>query len=438
MASSSGGNYFQILDPDPSPKRKKNNDFNINNSFDFPKFIQKQNSNSKKQQSPKYIVIKSKINDKPLQNFNIFLLSKALESISSEPLQKITFTRDGNLLILTRNETQANKFLKTTTLSGLIPVEISLHTTLNITKGVIFCPSLKELSEKEITDGLRDQGVVECKKITKYNDGKTENTPLHILHFNQFSLPREIKIGFLNCKVEPFIPTPIQCKNCFKLGHTKKYCNGNESCEICSSTTHEPSPCTKIECVNCKHPHRSNNKKCPVIQQRQEILRIKTINNCTYREATTKAPPVETFEIPSEDLQTAIEEKKKRINRQQSKNQNNNTITPTITNTSTSTETIITTTSNSTPSNSTAIKSLEEILIKSKAFKSSTHNKCKTNIAQNTQLTNSITKKSPNSQKSNSKENSNLGTEKNITNSDNPCKISYRRHAIDSEDEMEL
>ena len=267
MASSSGGNYFQILDPDPSPKRKKaNNEYNINNTFDFPKFIQKQNANTKKQQSPKYIVIKSKITDKPLQNFNIFLLSKALESISSEPLQKITFTRDGNLLILTKNEIQANKFLKTSTLSGLIPVEITLHPTLNITKGVIFCPALKELSEKEITDGLRDQGVVDCKKITKFNDGKVTNTPLHILHFNHYSLPKEIKIGFLNCKVEPFIPNPIQCKNCFKLGHTKKYCNGNETCEICSSTTHDPSPCTKIECVNCKHPHRSNNKKCPVIQ----------------------------------------------------------------------------------------------------------------------------------------------------------------------------
>ncbi|KAI8115084.1 hypothetical protein CVS40_12656 [Lucilia cuprina] len=437
MASSSGGNYFQLLDPDPSPKRKKSNfNYNINNNFDFPKITQKQTTSTiNKQQCPKYIVIRSKIPDKPLQNFNIFLLSKAIENISSEPMQKIVFTKDGNILILSKNEIQANKFLKTNTLNGIGPVEIFLHPTLNIIKGVVFAPSLKELSEQEITDGLKNQGVVDCKKITKFIEGKVTNTPLHILHFDQYRLPKEIKIGFLNCKVDPYIPTPIQCKKCFKLGHTKKYCNGNETCEICSSTIHDPTPCTKLECVNCKHPHRANNKKCPVIQYRQEILKQKTINNCTYKEATTKALPVESFEIPSEDLQTAIEERKKKLNIQKNNNQQQQITT--ILPASTTNETSSNPTTTKSDLTTTAIKSLEEIISKNKALKNKTLDECKTSSSHQTQISNTINKKSANNSKTVSRESSREKTEKLKVNTETPAKITNRRLSIDGNDQME-
>ena len=111
--------------------------------------------------------MKSKVENKPIQNYNIFLVAKALEAISSDPTLKTSFTRDGNLLVLTKNEAQANKFLKTTFLSGVCEIECSLHKTLNTIKGVIFAPTLRDLSEDEIIDGLKDQGVVSCKKNYK-------------------------------------------------------------------------------------------------------------------------------------------------------------------------------------------------------------------------------------------------------------------------------
>lgn len=82
------------------------------------------------------------------------------------------------------------------------------HPTLNTIKGVVLAPTLRDLNEEEIKDGLKDQGVVEFKKITKFVDNKVVNTPLHILHFILYQLPKEIRIGFLNCKIEPYIPNP--------------------------------------------------------------------------------------------------------------------------------------------------------------------------------------------------------------------------------------
>lgn len=209
MSSSSGGNYYDVLDP--SPKRKKNNSqFNVNNSMDFPKISTTKQLNFTSNQCPKFVILKSLINDKPIQNFNIFLVSKALEGISSDPPQKVSFTRDGNLLILTKNEAQANRFLKAKSLANVCPIECSLHNTLNTVKGVIFAPTLKDLNAEEIKEGLKSQGVIDCNKITKFVDNKTINTPLHILHFNRYQLPKEIKIGFLNCKIDPYIPNNVK------------------------------------------------------------------------------------------------------------------------------------------------------------------------------------------------------------------------------------
>ena len=104
--------------------------------------------------------MKSKVENKPIQNYNIFLVAKALEAISSDPTLKTSFTRDGNLLLLTKNEAQANKFLKTTFLSGICEIECSLHKTLNTIKGVISAPTLRDLSEDEII------------KIKEYSDVK--------------------------------------------------------------------------------------------------------------------------------------------------------------------------------------------------------------------------------------------------------------------------
>ena len=243
--------------------------------------------------------------------------------MSSEKPEKITYTREGHLLLLTKSEFQANRFLKVTQLPCIGPVVVTLHPTLNINKGVIFAPPLRDLNEKEIMDGLKDQNVVEIYKIKKFVDGSLIPTSLHILSFNLFEIPKEVKVGFLNFKVDPYVPAPIQCKTCFSLGHTKNYCKNQITCEVCSAAAHD-TPCEKVECVNCKHPHRANNKKCPAIKKRQEIIKIKTIKNISFKEATqlcNQQQPQET-DIPKEDLKDAMEQKKKRLENLR-KNSNN-------------------------------------------------------------------------------------------------------------------
>ena len=310
------GNYYQILDDNPPTKKK----YNINNTYDFPTNFQTKTKINKSKYQPKFITIKSTDPEKTINSFNVFLVHKALESITIEKPEKIAFTRDGGLLILSKNENQTKKFLNATNLSNLCKIKTELHPTLNISKGVIYCPSLTNLSEKEIVEGLSSQNVTECRKITKFNNGSIINTPLHIISFNLFEIPNEIDIAWEKIKVNPYIPAPMQCKNCFKIGHTKKHCQSDSKCFVCSASEHSDS-CEIVKCINCNEKHRSNNKKCPVYIKRQQIIKHKTLFKCTYREAVTAvnqtgnvvAPsPIDSLE-ESKTLKLKIQNRKEQL-----------------------------------------------------------------------------------------------------------------------------
>ena len=214
--------------------------------------------------------------------YNVFLNEKALESITCEKSENITFTRDGNLLILTKNLMHAKKFLKATTLSNICAIKSEQNPTLYSSKGVIHCLNLINLSEKEIIEGLTSHCVTDCKKILKYKEGR-QVTPLHILSFDLHNIPSDISIAWEKCKVSPYIPTPMQCKTCHRIGHTKKHCNSAEKFLVCSSAEHDTS-CEVVKCINCVQNHSSNNKLCPTCIKRLSIIKHKTIHNCTYKE----------------------------------------------------------------------------------------------------------------------------------------------------------
>ena len=185
-------NYFSILSDNKS-KRK----YNVDNSHDFPNLGT--SKKTKPNSCPKFILIKNVVEDKPIKSFNIFAVSKAIESITLEQTLQTTFTREGHLLILAKNESQANKFLKATKFSNLCDIKVQYHPTLNICKGVIYAEDLANLSEDEIVEGLKSQHVTDCKKIKKMKEGKLVNTPLHIISFNRYDIPSKIEVA---CQTE--------------------------------------------------------------------------------------------------------------------------------------------------------------------------------------------------------------------------------------------
>ena len=55
-------------------------------------------------------------------------------------------------------------------------VQVSLHGSLNTCKGVVRCPDLKGVSEQEILGEMREQGVINVRRIKVRHDGTLKDT----------------------------------------------------------------------------------------------------------------------------------------------------------------------------------------------------------------------------------------------------------------------
>ncbi|XP_055918627.1 uncharacterized protein LOC129950729 [Eupeodes corollae] len=283
------GNRYKGLSPDkplssppvhsPPPKRTKQ----IMSQEEFPELPQ---SNSK---NPKFILISSIDDKKPLSSVSVFVLKKAIDAISKE-YDSINQLRDGNILILAKNKRIAEKFIAISNLANQCPVKVKYHDNLNSCKGIVFAPFLTNVPESEIISEMSSQGVTDVYKFTRKIDGKQIPTGLMLFTFDLYQPPTTVEIGFYKEKVKEYIPNPMRCRKCQILGHTTKRCSKDEVCAICNLPPHENAPesCTRVMCANCPptaDPHPSSSVKCPKYIKNKDILTIKTRNKCSMSEA---------------------------------------------------------------------------------------------------------------------------------------------------------
>lgn len=275
------GNRFSGFNSDPlaepnNKKRKKPNYSPCELDNVFPT-----TSNTK---NPRFITIAPTNPDKPLSSFSVFLLKKAIDSISTS-YEYITQLRDGNLLILVKSQKIAECFLSKKVLSNLCPISVKLHEHLNSSKGTVYAPCLINVPESEILEEMKSQGVTDVYKFKKVEDGNQRPTGLVLFTFDLFRPPSTVNVGWYNLKVEEYFPNPMRCRNCQLLGHTAKRCKGNASCDTCNLPPHSPNRCTRVSCANCAEQHPSSSKNCKRYLQAKEILKIKTIRKCSMAEA---------------------------------------------------------------------------------------------------------------------------------------------------------
>ncbi|XP_055909036.1 uncharacterized protein LOC129943813 [Eupeodes corollae] len=267
-----------LSDPPDSPPILQSKRFKPSNSTfsDFPELPTKT-----VYKNPRFIHITSK--DRPLSSISVFLLKKTIDSISTQ-YEKISQLRDGSLLILTKDQKIADRFITSKALGTICPsADIKLHANLNHSKGIAYAPCLINVTETEIVSELKAQNITDVYKFTKINpEGKRVPTGLMIFTFDMFKIPSTIEIGWYKTKVSEYVSNPMQCQ---LLGHTKKWCKKPATCETCNLPLHEDENCTRTFCANCAGPHPASSKICPRYVQSKEIIEIKTKNKCTLAEA---------------------------------------------------------------------------------------------------------------------------------------------------------
>ena len=141
------------------------------------------------------------------------------------------------------------------------------------------------MSEVEIRDELKDQGVVRVNQMSLKKEGKVIPTNTLFLTFGSPELLKEIMVSYLKVKVALFVPNPMRCFNCNKFGHTSQHCKVAVKCTDCGKDKHEGQCEGPKLCSNCSGPHTPSAKDCPVWQKEKEIQRVCAEKRISFLEA---------------------------------------------------------------------------------------------------------------------------------------------------------
>ena len=142
---------------------------------------------------PRFLVVESSSDGLPLSKLSPFAVQKGFQAVAGT-LKSIKRLRDGSFLVECGKRAQAQNILRTNRFIDR-PVRVSIHKTLNSSRGVIRCRDLADMSEVEIRDELKDQGVVGVNRVTLKKEGNVIPTNTLFLTFGSPELPKEITVA---------------------------------------------------------------------------------------------------------------------------------------------------------------------------------------------------------------------------------------------------
>ena len=167
-------------------------------------------------------------------------------------------------------------------------VQVSFHSSLNTCNGFVRCHDLKGVSEQEILEEMREQGVINVRRIKVRHNGTLKDTNTFVFTFNTSVLPKQLKVAFLRVSVDPYIQNPLRCYACQVCGHHENKCHREEICANCGEPKHyaDETDCKRSsKCFNCKEDHLANSRQCQAWHTEKEILKVKYTRNISFPEA---------------------------------------------------------------------------------------------------------------------------------------------------------
>ena len=142
------------------------------------------------------------------------------------------------------------------------------------------------MTSEHIHEFMAEQGDTDVRRINVRHDGVMKPTNTYVFTFNSPILPTAV-IGFIQVKVDVYIPNPLRCFKCQVFCHHENKCGRHTVCCNCAQSEHCASgQCDKpAKCVNCSGDHPANSKQCPQWEKERQILKIKCEQNISFPEA---------------------------------------------------------------------------------------------------------------------------------------------------------
>jgi hypothetical protein len=202
--------------------------------------------------------------------------------------------RDGKILFMAKDEPTAQKIENNCRrLYDVCDIKVQGMVRMNESQGTIFSRSMLVEKEEDIMEALKAYRCTKVEKMESFRDGKRTANGIHILTFATREIPENVLCGYERYGVKRFYPNPMKCGICCEFGHTKNWCNKEETpiCRECAEPVHK-GPCTgPKKCVNCNPPddnHSSYDRNCQKRVTEMAIIRIKTDLGISYGLARKK------------------------------------------------------------------------------------------------------------------------------------------------------
>ena len=250
---------------------------------------------------PRHLVIKDKGSiqfSKHPKRIIMFVLKKFLKIDQEKMIPVVTFWTENSGTVVNvevKTDEHAEALLKATNIFD-VEVEVSPHKFRNYSRVRIWDTEglFDAFTDDELQGILAKQAVVTVKR-EEYMDKRTKERvkgKRYRLTYNKKIPPPYVKFPSLGIRMETelFIPPPMQCFHCQKLGHIEDMCRNKDKGKVCykCSIVHEGeigAKCTaESKCLNCSGNHPSSYRGCPAYQQEFNIKKIAVENRVSPRE----------------------------------------------------------------------------------------------------------------------------------------------------------
>lgn len=212
-------------------------------------------------------------------------LSKIIEK-EIGVVKAVSCLSNGRIMIKCMDQKQKEKIMKMKMLAG---ARITCTEIGNKVQGVISGVPLN-VSMDDIKGSLSGGAVISARRLQMWKDNKKCESMSVMIQFEGINLPIRVKLGFVSFSVREYVPPPLRCFKCQRMGHTASVCKGKMRCAKCGGE-HDYGKCeegAEIKCCNCGGRHSAAYAGCPVQQEAREVQKIKTVQHLTYAEATRK------------------------------------------------------------------------------------------------------------------------------------------------------
>lgn len=214
-----------------------------------------------------------------------FGIAKLLKAENIKNILKIQYKNPYKILIHFEDRKDAQSLINCSKFHSL-DYRCQFIDEINLSYGVVKQIDLG-IEEKEFLESIEcEKEVVSVKRLKRQSDsGEWIQSETIRICFKSSTLPPYLLIYGCRFKVEPYTFPVSQCSGCWRFGHLIRTCPTKKVlCPKCGGN-HNNCETNTFKCINCKGPHISMNKSCPVFKKEKAIRQIMCEENCTYRRA---------------------------------------------------------------------------------------------------------------------------------------------------------